>query len=308
MYSYRVAGLAVASEIELPGMIDHPAGGASPEVIVRSGAVPEALEGASEIRPTFQIAGELFLLRIPGVARFLLRAGREMTFEPQDGTPASEIAIFISGTVFGILLHQRGQMVLHASAIRVTDKAVLFCGASGSGKSTIAAALGQRGYSMLSDDVCAITIGAGQVPMAQPDGRQLKLWEQAIDELDLGARRGVAVRGRLEKYYVEPLAGIEEALPLGAVYILRETRPPRRDGVERLNIVDAAMQIRRNAYRPRLVKAMKQDTQYLEYGASIANKAGVFGLNRPHDFAIMPSVLDWLEAHWRETGLLGAKA
>ena len=304
MHFYRVAGLGVASEIELPGLIAPARQDGRPEVTIRRGPVPAHLEGAQSVRPTFEIAGDRFLLRIPGVARFLLHAGREMTVEAE--APDGDVAIFIIGTVFGILLHQRDQAVLHASAVKVGDRAVLFCGASGAGKSTMAAALGQRGYAMLADDVCAITTAESGRPMAQADGRHLKLWGQAIDKLDLGEWRGAAVRSKLEKFYVEPAVASSEALPVGAVYVLRESRPPQPDGIEQPSFVDAASLIRQNAYRPRLVKDLGQNDGYLQSAASIIATAGLYILRRPLDFGAMPGVIGRLETHWRETGLLGA--
>ncbi len=306
MHSYRIAGLGVASEIELAGLIERDLGAEPPDVTVRLGAVPPGLDGAQTVRATFEIADDLFLLRIRGIARFLLKSGREMTVAPEDGTALRDVAVFITGSVFGILLHQREQVVLHASAVRVGTRAVLFCGASGAGKSTLAAALGQRGYAMLTDDVCALSVAPDGVPLAQPDGRRLKLWSRAIDELDLGARRGDAVRAHLEKFYIEPIAPSEEALPVGAVYILRETRPSMENGIEQLNIAVAARQVRRNAYRRRMVRLLRQHDRYLKSAAAIVGRAGMFYLNRPFDFAAMPVVLDGLEAHWRALGLLEA--
>ena len=129
MHSYRVAGLAVASEIELPGAI--PARHVSaPAVTVRVAPVPTGLEDATKRGVTWQIAGDRFLFQVAGVARFLLSGGREILFEPASGVAASDISIFLIGTVLD-LLHQRGEIVLHASAVQVNGKAVLFCGASG---------------------------------------------------------------------------------------------------------------------------------------------------------------------------------
>jgi len=108
--------------------------------------VPASLDDASKKGATWQIAGDRFLFQVPGVARFLLRGGREILFEAAPGVQAGDVSAFVIGTVFGILLHQRGEIVLHASAVRVNDRAVLFCGPSGAGKSTLAAALAQRGF------------------------------------------------------------------------------------------------------------------------------------------------------------------
>jgi len=303
VHLYRISGLSVGSEIVLPGLIADMDRRGARDVTIRAGSVPLSLDGAAASGPNWQIEGRRFLLRIPGIARFLLSEGNEICFEPETGADDADIPVFILGTAFGILLHQRGQIVLHASAVRVGGKAILFCGPSGAGKSTMAAALARRGLPLVTDDICAITAVTG-TPMVQPDGRQLKLWAEAIEQLELSTSRGQRVRGRLEKFYVEPAATFSEPLPLGAIYALREARPPHASGIERPNIVDAALVLQRNAYRPLLVAQMGQKPDYFHAATDIANAAGIFYLTRPLDFGAMPSVIGWLERHWRDTGLM----
>lgn len=304
MHFYRVCGLSVASEIALPGLMALGADGGAPDVTIGQGAVPAALENAGASGPNWQIAGPRFLLRIPDIARFLLSDGNRIAFAAETGADPADIPIFILGTVFGILLHQRGQIVLHASAVRVNGKAILFCGPSGAGKSTLAAALAQRGYPLVTDDICAITGITDSEPRVHPDGRQLRLWERSIEKLDLAAQRGERVRNRMEKFYVEPSAANSEPLPLGAVYVLREARPPHEPGIERPNAVDAAILLRKHAYRPLLVNRMAQKTDYFRAATTIANIAGIYHLTRALDFAAMPDVVSWLEGQWREIGLM----
>ena len=303
MQFYRISGLSVASEIGLPGLI---AGTPEPEpqVTIRLGPVPESLPEPTASGPTWQIAGKQFLLRIPDIARFLLNDGSEIVFAPETAAGAVDIPIFILGSAFGILLHQREQIVLHASAVRVGDQAVLFCGPSGAGKSTMAAALAQCGYPLVSEDVCAITAAGSGAPMVFPDGRQLKLWAQTIDKLELAERRGARVRASLEKFYVDAHDAFSEPLPLGAIYALREARPPHASGIEVPNVVDTALILRRNAYRPYLVRRMGQKTNYFHAATAIANSAGIFYLTRALDFAKMPEVIASLERHWLDQQLM----
>lgn len=303
MPSYWIAGLSVESAVALPGAIARPRDAAAADVRIVEGDVPLSLAGATLSGPTRQLSGNRLLMRIPDVARFLLTDGCEIVFARENATPPDEVAIFLLGTVFGILLHQRGHVVLHASAVLVNGKAVLFCGASGAGKSTMAAALGQAGYPLVTDDLCAIAVDADGSVLVHPDGRQLKLWQQSIEKLGLKDRRGPAVRSRLEKFYVEPDDVFSTPLPLGAIYMLRTLRAPLAAGIERPNVVDSALLLRRNAYRPALVQRLGQRDDYFRATAVIANAAGVFHLTRALDFAAMPTVLAWLEAHWREMGL-----
>jgi hypothetical protein len=304
VHFYYIAGLTVSSEIVLPGLNAAAPDRGTPDVTIRGRSIPAAFANATASGPTWQIAGQQFLLCIPRVARFLLTAGNEIAFEAEPGADAGDIPTFILGTAFGILLHQREQIVLHASAVRVNDKAVLFCGPSGAGKSTLAAALSRRGYPLITDDFCAITVAEAETPMVHPDGRQLKLWAQAIEKLDLEESRGERVRSKLEKFYVDPGDTDVEALPLGAIYALREARPPLVPGIERPNAANAALLLRRNAYRPRLVTRLGQKALYFHAAATIANNAGIFRLTRNLDFAAMPEVVLSLERHWLEIGLM----
>jgi len=303
VHSYRICGLSVASDIVLPGLI---AGRADslPEVTIRRGVVPQALPDASTMGPTWQIAGKQFLLSVPNVARFLLKDGDQIVFAPESEASAEDVPIFVLGTVFGILLHQRERIVLHASAVEVNGRAVVFCGASGAGKSTLAAALAGRGYRLLTDDVCAITFPGNAAPIVHPDGRQLKLWARTIEKLELEDNRRGPVRGLLQKFYVEPRDASSKALPLGAVYTLFEMRPSDQPGIERPNIVDAALLLRQHAYRPLLVARLEQKEHYFRAAAQIVSKVGIFTLTRPLEFAAMPEVVSWLERHWFDTGVM----
>ncbi|MBS0247535.1 MAG: hypothetical protein JSR61_13025 [Proteobacteria bacterium] len=303
LYSYALSGLTVASEVVLPGASPASGGPQQADVSIRRAPVPDALTNPTARGPTWQMAARHFLIHVPGVARFYLYDGRSIAFEAAAGADPDDVPIFILGTVFGILLHQRGQIVLHASAVEVGGKAILFCGTSGAGKSTLAAALAQRGLPLVTDDLCALSLGSDGAATVHPDGRRLRLWSQTIDELALGSRRGGRMRARLEKYYVEPDGVREQALPLGAIYALREARPPHHPGITAPNVVDAALTLRRHAYRPRLINRMGQDAAYFHAATAIANGAGIFHLTRSLNFKALPIVLAQLEQHWRDIGL-----
>jgi hypothetical protein len=302
VHSYRVCGLSVESEIDLPSVVAG-APDCTPQVTIRRGRVPEALIEPTIVGPTWQIAGKQLLLRIPNVARFLLTDGDQIVFDPESDAGAEDVPLFILGTVFGILLHQRERITLHASAVEVNGAAIVFCGPSGAGKSTLAAALAQRGYRVIADDLCAVTFAADGVPIVHPDGRQLKLWAQAIEQLGLEDVRGERVRSRLEKFYVDPGHAAREALPLRALYVLCQAYPSANPGIVRPNVVDAALLLRQHAYRPLLVARLKQKEAYFHAAAQIVDKAGVFRLTRRLDFAVMADVVSWLERHWGEVGV-----
>ena len=309
---YRISGLNVASAFDLPRIRGRGARQGDPaEVVIRQGPVPGDLPGATHVGPNWRIAGSRLLLDIPGIARFLLTDGREIVAEPETEARLLDIPIFILGTVFGILLHQRGAVVLHAAAGCARRRP-----GGGDVRDVRCRQVGglpqpwRSAATRWSATICAPSAStrSGAPLVNAGSGRQLRLWAQAINRLGLTARRGCAVRPSLQKFCVEPAASRPDPLPIGAIYVLREARPPHAAGIQPANVVDSALLVRRAAYRPLLIDCLGQGELYFRAAAKIAACASVFHLTRPLDFADMPNVISALEAHWGDLGLAEAAA
>lgn len=313
MFHYVMSGLRVTSDCAMPGLIETvSAADAHSDVHIRQGEVPMALADYSTSGPNWQMAGDRFLLRIPGIVRMTLDAGTAITWQCEGDTRPEDALIFISGSGFGLLMHQHGRCIMHGSAVEVGGRAVLFCGPSGAGKSTLAAAMAARGFGHVADDQCVLSGLAGGEVFVHPDGRAHKLWEQAITKLDLAERSGAPVRSTLRKFFVAPQAASAAesgaALPLGGIYILAEARAPDlvkgdRVAITPFNLADAAIAVRANAYRPAMVERLGQAGLYLQAAAAAQRSGGVFRLVRPMNFAVMDEVIDALVRHWQDTGL-----
>lgn len=309
MFFYVISGLRVESDCAMPGLIETDPAAGTPVIRLKRGEVPLELAGSTTSGPNWQMAEGQFLLRIPGIVRMVLEGGSTITWQCEGETQPEDAAIFVTGSGFGLLMHQHGRSILHASAIDVGGKAVLFCGPSGAGKSTLAAALAARGFGHVADDQCVLSDLSGGAAVVHPDGRAHKLWEQAIDKLDLADRSGPAVRSELRKFYVKPGRASLAPIPLAAIYILTEARAPdlakgARVAITSLNLADAALIVRANAYRPAMVERLGQGGLYLEAAAAAMRGGGVFRLIRPMIFADMDDVIDMLTAHWHDIGLM----
>jgi hypothetical protein len=197
------------------------------------------------------------------------------------------------------VLQQRGRLALHASAVALDGAAVLFCGRSGAGKSTLAAALSQRGYAVVADDVAAITIGEGGVPLIHRDHRDLKLWRDAAQGLGLTDRAGPELARRSGKYYIAPAAAHGwEPMPLAAIYFLSLAQPDDGEPIVALNALAAAAALRQHAYRPRLVRLMQQESRYFADAVQVATRVPAFALRVVRGWDRLPSILVALEASW----------
>lgn len=296
----------IAADLDLPFAETAAAGDRPADVLICRGDVPAAFSAPTAEGPCWTLDGDRCLLTVPGIVRCLVEGGRTITFQTEDRAGDGDAAAFALGTAFGVLLHQRGLMVLHASSIEVGGRAALFSGPSGAGKSTMAAALAGRGYPVIADDTCIVDFEADGSPMVRPDGRLVRLWARTVDALRLGDRRRAAVRPGIDKFYVAPpRAAGQRPYPVAVAYRLRtdwRSGPPR---LEPVDPVDAVLFLRRAAYRPRYVTAAGQEPRQFQHATRMAHRVPVIELWRRLEFEALPETVRVLEAHWRERGLVG---
>lgn len=92
-----------------------------------------------------------------------------------------DVAAYALGPVMAIALHLQGAVLLHASAVVMRGKAVVFAGDAGSGKSTTAAILHRHGYAVLADDVTELAGSAPYVALASLPA--VRLWLDVVHAL-----------------------------------------------------------------------------------------------------------------------------
>ncbi len=167
MFLYSFFGLAIHSEVELP---DLPPGTGEPDVVIRLGSVPRMPQKAT-MRQEIAFHGR-------GGA-FHIRDGREIVLDPRPGVDPALLRVLLAGRMMAFLLRQRGWLPLHASGIEVGGAGVLFLGASGSGKSTTAAAFHTAGCKVITDDVGAVRVDADGGCVLNAAGPRIRLLDDS---------------------------------------------------------------------------------------------------------------------------------
>lgn len=301
---YRVFGLDVQAEIALPELAAAPDAAAldrTTDVTIRIGDAPRP-PGAVAIAEGVAADAGRFWMDVPDVARIVVRSGREIVVDPVPGADALVIRAFLLGSALGALLHQRGLLPLHASAVRMGGGAVAFLGASGAGKSTIALHLADRGvgrgHATLSDDICALEIVDGAT-LLHPGPRRMKLWPGSLAATGRDPVGLAPVLPMLDKYQL-PLAGDDagSAVPLAAVFLL-DCGPGT--GIEPLPLPAATAALVANTFRGELVAPMGRGRTHFDQCLAIARAPGVQRLRREWSLdrlnAASAAVERWIASH-----------
>jgi hypothetical protein len=300
---YSLAGLTVISDIVLHGV---PLGGpVEPRDVVRirRAAVPDQLPGALIAGGDMTCSEHEVLLHVPEVARFLVRDGSEILVDPEPTAEESWIRVYLLGSAFGVLCHQRGILPLHSAAIDTADGCIAFVGESGAGKSTLAAALASRGHQVITDDVSFLKRGDAnnQNIMSWPGLARIRLWDDALTALGVDASNVEREAGNFDKFLLPVTAPKNVFSPrrLSRIYRLDITDTVKDTGIRRVEGASVMELLMQNVYRLHLAESMGRTPAIFQFCADIATRIPIFDFSRPLEFATLNESLDLLEAHFR---------
>lgn len=167
--------------------------------------------------------GADYLLRFADLADFHVASdGRSVRVWPAPDTSEETTRFLFANQVLPLALSRQGTLVFHASAVEIDAGAVAFMGASGRGKSTLAASFATHGRRFLTDDGMAVE-PANDGPRVVPSQPSLRLWDDSRDALlDAATPLAPALDYTSKSRFLAGagLAHCDRALPLRRVYFL----------------------------------------------------------------------------------------
>lgn len=232
---------------------------------------------------------EVHWMHMLNLASFRFGGGGEdgVTAIPQRLVREDRILGVYYRTVLPIVLQARGQEALHASAVLTPKGVVALCATSGTGKSTTAFGLSQRGWPLWADDAVAFqTLGTGVKTVPLPFDLRLLSDATAHFEPDPTTVRTDSNGNGVDLAEQEPV-------PLAALLLLSRAHDGEEEVVRirRLSAAEAFIDVLTQAYcfNPRDEERKRSMAQhYLDLVARVP----VFEIRFQPGLERLPMVLD----------------
>jgi hypothetical protein len=238
--------------------------------------------------------GEYLLVRYSDGVEFWLDGGfRRLWAQWPSSSSLEDTLSYLVGPIMGLLLRLRGAVCLHASAVNIADRAIIFLGSEGAGKSTTAAAFARQGFPVLCDDIVAL-IEREQQFHVLPAYRRINLWPDSVKLLYGSPEALPQITPDWEKRCLELGEHGEtrfevRALPIGAIYVLGNSTPNSGISVEAIFQKTAMMTLVTNTYATNFLDAKQRAEEFAVLSRLVAT-VPVRQINAPRE-AVGPQQL-----------------
>jgi hypothetical protein len=275
MNSYRAYGLEVQSQLELPELYAGQSGCDVSISIVRASSSTQPSNGGVS---RFEIVDGVATYFNKNIGCITVRGGSEIVVAPVANVDEQLLRLIILGPAFAMALHQRGGLVLHASAVSLQGKAILLVGEKGRGKSTTANALHAAGGTFLTDDVAALTSIEG-VPMIAPGFPISKIDPKALDAMREPSDELFSIAGhRIKKGRKITERFAEESFPVHHIVSLAAGSAVASRVMSKS---DAMFELMRHSFAARWLPSSHADANNFNRCALLANFVPMHLLERP---------------------------
>lgn len=273
-YQSIIYGLRVAAPFALPG----PAFEGPSDVFIREGTCSESLSDEDIVTAHMQINPNACLTQVREMGRVLVKRDGQIVLDCPPELPEAWKVTLALGSGLGTYLHMIGRIPLHGMAWVANGSATLVLGRSGTGKSTLAAAMLYCGHKLLSDDVVPVSLDQSNNPIAYPAHRRFKLSPALLGALgiDAGLLPNVLPGSDKMAWAIPADAFHSEPTPISRCIILS----PKRSGTAQISLqpligLNALQRLKRQVYRPKLVSAFAKQNQLFTLAHQLGTKSTV---------------------------------
>lgn len=307
---FSIFNISLDSDIPLPELAKTTEAGSVISVVAGTNS-EHCLTSHKWIHHYYTPTGELciscakqddaYLLRFPGTIDYLIsHSGRLVTYFSSPNIPKKTIRHLLLDQVIPRILGQEGKLVLHASAVKLTNtQAVAFIGASGRGKSTLASSFFQWGAELLTDD-CLLLDVSSKSAVAFPNYHGVRLFDDSAQSIfgdktlhpqvsHYTSKKRIALNRR------EASTEITKGYAMSAFFLLVE--PQEAEHIEISSIKGASELITILEQIFTLDPTDKQVTvqQFKNLGNLLASGMKIYQLKYPREYSKLPLVQEKIQ-------------
>ena len=228
-----------------------------------------------------QLFKDKIWFHINNIATYCITNGNSIEVEVCENADMQLMKVYIMCSCLGFIMLQRDIVAIHGAVIEIDNKAVIFTGDKGAGKSTLSTALRERGYRFISDDVASTKFD--KVPYVMPGFPYQKLCKSAMDNFGYEKDKYITFMSDDEIKYIVPAKDkfVYEDRELTAIVKLsvgsvEEVTIEELRGGEKLN------NIIENIYRGEYIKYLDgMNPKYFKLCLNKAKNIRFFKITRP---------------------------
>ena len=177
-YRHFAHGIGIVSGLALPEF--HGLSEDTPQSVVISECEDlPLLESSAEAYWTDKTG---FHISWKQVGAFQINHSGNIRFRRVPSASDDLVRVPLLGVVLAVALHYRQVLVMHGNAMFINSVGIILVGEKGQGKSTLSAAMVNRGHHVYADDAASVAL-AGEAPAEVLAGaQQLRLWRDSMSQ------------------------------------------------------------------------------------------------------------------------------
>ncbi|WDE98822.1 hypothetical protein PQO03_13360 [Lentisphaera profundi] len=217
------------------------------------------------------------LLKIDGIADFLVSNGETIHYELHN--KKLSFTGYLHSFVTGLLLLQRGHLLLHGNSCIWHNKHIAFCGDSGSGKSSLAAQFHQAGALFFCDEIICFDNKNNNILPGFPF---LRLWKNDLDFNQFDSLLTSKLWDDEEKYKLDTSnQKFDQESKLDFLIYLETDETLDSPRIEEVKGLEKVKTFWETYYHRPVIEAMALEQQFNQQSFTILQELRVFKLSRP---------------------------